>query len=81
MLREDPDCSTENPMFNEIAQDGIGQFIAPGAPWAFSGFERAPAAPAPNLGQHTDEVLLDVVGLSSSELGKLHDQGIVASAE
>jgi 2-methylfumaryl-CoA isomerase len=32
------------------------------------------------LGEHTDEILLDILGLSSSEIGRLHDDGIVASA-
>jgi len=30
------------------------------------------------LGQHTEEVLLDVLGLSAAEFGRLHDKGIVA---
>jgi len=37
--------------------------------------------PAPLLGQHTDEVLLDVLGLDSGAVGRLHDAGIVAGAE
>lgn len=80
MVEEDRDCSTENPMFDTIAQQGVGDIMAAGAPWSFSGFERQPARPAPTLGEHTDEVLADVVGLSASEIGRLHDQGVVASA-
>jgi crotonobetainyl-CoA:carnitine CoA-transferase CaiB-like acyl-CoA transferase len=41
---------------------------------------RVPAAPAPMLGQHTEEVLLDVLGLSAAEFGRLHDDGIVGGA-
>jgi 2-methylfumaryl-CoA isomerase len=33
---------------------------------------------APLLGEHTDEVLLDVLGLSEEELGRLYDKRIVA---
>lgn len=80
MLSEDPDCSIANPMFNEINQSGVGSFIAAGAPWNFSAYERLPAQPAPQLGENTDEVLADVVGLSSAEIGKLHDNGIVSGA-
>ena len=40
---------------------------------------RAPAR-APLLGTHTDEVLDEVLGLSSAEIGRLHDAGLVASA-
>ena len=80
MVDNDPDCSTDNPMFNNIEQPGIGAYMAAGAPWNFSGFERQPAKPAPQLGENTDEVLADIVGLSAAEIGKLHDSGVVAGA-
>ena len=80
MVDSDPDCSIDNPMFNNIEQPGIGAYMAAGAPWNFSGFERQPAKPAPQLGENTDEVLADVVGLSAAEIGKLHDSGVVAGA-
>ena len=38
------------------------------------------AAPAPLLGMHTDDVLADVLDLSTTEIAKLHDDGVVASA-
>ena len=60
---------------------GIGSYMAAGAPWNFSAFERQPAQPAPKLGQQTDEVLADVVGLSSAEIGRLHDDGVIAGPE
>jgi 2-methylfumaryl-CoA isomerase len=41
---------------------------------------RRPVAPAPRLGQHTDEVLSEVLGLAAGEIARLHDQGIVAQA-
>ena len=81
MVDEDPDCSLDNPMFNNVQQAGVGEFMAAGAPWNFSGFERQAASPAPRLGENTDEVLADVVGLSAAEIGRLHDQGVVANAD
>jgi 2-methylfumaryl-CoA isomerase len=33
---------------------------------------------APRLGEHTDEILLDVLKLPSDEVGRLHDAGVVA---
>lgn len=78
MVEEDPDCSEDNPMFSQIEQGGVGNIMAAGMPWDFSAFERRPAQPAPSLGENTDEVLADVVGLSAPEIGKLHDAGIVA---
>ncbi|UZE94683.1 CoA transferase [Alkalimarinus alittae] len=80
MVDTNPDCSADNPMFNQIDQAGVGSHLAAGAPWNFSAFERAPARPAPKLGQHTDEVLTDVLGLDSAQIGKLHDKGVIAGA-
>ncbi len=81
MVDSDPECSLANPMFNDVEQPGIGTYRAAGAPWNFSAFERQEAKPAPKLGGNTDEVLADVVGLSAAEIGKLHDQGIVAGPD
>jgi 2-methylfumaryl-CoA isomerase len=30
---------------------------------------------------HTDEVLADVLGLSGAEIGRLHDDGLVAGSD
>ncbi len=37
-----------------------------------------PVRRAPLLGEHTEEVLAEVLGLDSSEIGRLHDAGTVA---
>jgi 2-methylfumaryl-CoA isomerase len=39
---------------------------------------RRKAQPSMGLGAHTDEILADVLGLSAAEIGRLHDNGIVA---
>jgi 2-methylfumaryl-CoA isomerase len=77
-LAEDTDLSPANPMFSEIDQPGIGRLLTPATPLDFSRVPRLPATPAPRLGQHTDEILLGVLGLSSAEVGALHDAGVVA---
>lgn len=76
-VAEDPRVSAANPMFEEIEQPGIGRFLAAGCMLDFSGAPRGSVRPAPVLGQHTDEVLADVLGLSSAKIGALHDAGIV----
>ncbi|WP_371060127.1 CoA transferase [Rhodosalinus sp. 5P4] len=76
-MEEDPDLSTENPLFTRIDQPGIGELLTPQSPFAFSAARRADPAPAPQLGQHTEEVLADVAGLSSGEIGRLFDKGVV----
>ncbi len=67
-------------MFAEVEQPGIGTYLMPGSPIAFSGAERRPAGRAPRLGEHTDEVLAELLGLSDREIGRLHDEGVVAGA-
>ncbi len=78
LVNEDPRCSPANPMFSRIDQPGVGRILAPGSPLSFSHLDRGAPAAAPTLGQHTDEVLLDVLGMSSTDVGLLHDKGIVA---
>jgi 2-methylfumaryl-CoA isomerase len=77
-IAQDPDLSTDNPMFAEVDQPGIGRLLSPATPLDFSAVPRVPSKPAPRLGQHTDEILLELLGLSSAEVGALHDAGIVA---
>ncbi len=77
-LRDDPDLSPENPMFSEVEQPGIGRYPVPGTPFDFSAAPREAAAPAPELGAHTEEILADVAGLPAGEIGRLFDAGVVA---
>ncbi|MGF1597982.1 MAG: CoA transferase [Acidimicrobiales bacterium] len=81
LVSEDPRCGVGNPMFSRIDQPGVGRVLAPGSPLAFSNIERRQTVPAPRLGEHTDEILLDVLQLSPHDLGLLHDKGIVAGAD
>lgn len=77
-IESDPDCSLDNPTFEMLNQPGIGNYLMPGTPLNFGEVERLPVRPAPRLGEHTDEILLDILGLSETEVGTLHDEGIVA---
>ena len=78
LVEHDPRCSTNNPMFAEVEQPGIGTYLMPGAPAVFSATDRLPPRRAPLLGEHTDEVLAGVLTLSDAEIGRLHDAGVVA---
>ncbi|MGI8593379.1 MAG: CoA transferase [Solirubrobacteraceae bacterium] len=78
LVDEDPRCSTENPMFEMVDQPGIGSYLVPGSPLEFGAFDRVPVRPAPALGEHTDEVLSDLLGLTDAEIGRLHQDGVVA---
>ena len=67
-----------NPMFSRVAQPDIGTLWSAASPYDFKGAARLPAKPAPRLGQHTDEILSDILKLSDGEIGKLHDAKVVA---
>lgn len=79
-VQNDPDLSTENPMFEEITQMGLGRFPVPGHAANFSDLERESPQPAPVLGENTEEILSEVTGLDDTEIARLFDQGIVATS-
>ena len=79
LVASDPACSTANPLFTTIEQPGIGKYLAPGIPLDFSSAPRSPAQPAPRLGEHTEDVLKRILGLSNAEYAALHEKGVVAS--
>lgn len=77
-VSEDPDLSENHPMFAQVEQPGIGRYLMPGLPVEFGAFGREAPRRAPELGEHTDEILAEIVGLSGAEIGRLHDAGVVA---
>ena len=77
LVENDERCSPANPMFQEVEQPGIGTYLMPSTPLNFEACERLPPRRAPLLGEHTDEILADVLGLSDGEIGRLYDDGIV----
>lgn len=63
----------------EADQPGIGNVVSARSPLR-TGAGYGEAVVAPWLGEHTDEVLSQVLGLSDAQLGRLHDRGVVRSA-
>ena len=78
LVSEDPRCSTDNPMFAEVEHPGIGTYLMPATPLDFSRTPRVSVQRAPLLGENTDEVLAELLGLSSREVQHLHEKGVVA---
>jgi 2-methylfumaryl-CoA isomerase len=78
LITEDPRCSTVNPMFAEVEHPGVGKYLMPGSPLDFSEAPRLPVRRAPLLGENTDEILSDLLNLTSGEIARLHDKRIVA---
>ncbi|WP_040525286.1 CoA transferase [Gordonia effusa] len=61
----------------DVEQPNVGTVISSSSPIRFDSHYSG-SVPAAELGQHTDEVLAEVLGLSDAELGRLHDAGTVA---
>ena len=78
-LDVDPDLTEDNPLFKKILQPDAGEFLVPKHPANFSKVENSDATPAPALGEHTEEILGDVLNLSDLEIANLFDDGVVAS--
>jgi 2-methylfumaryl-CoA isomerase len=77
-LSWDRDTVLDNPMFTVLDQPGIGRYPVAASPVQFGAAPRPAPNPAPLLGQHTDEILAGILGLSRAEIGKLHDDKVVA---
>ncbi len=76
-LVRDPACSTDNPLFTLAEQPGVGEMLLAGIPLQFGALVRTPSQPSPQLGQHTEEVLTELLGLDGAQYGRLHDRGVV----
>lgn len=70
----------DNPLFSYVLQRGVGEYLTPGLPLVFSGMPDSATRPAPALGEHTEEVLSDTLGLTIAQIGKLIDDRIVGRA-
>ena len=81
LVNEDRRATVNNPMFDKIDQPGVGRILAPGSPLSFSEIDRGQPTVAPRLGEHTDEILLEMLSMTSTEVGKLHDNGVVAGPQ
>ena len=87
LVETDLRCSPDAGLFCEVDQPGIGPYLTPVSPLSLGegGDSAADALSggvlAPVLGEHTDEVLSDWLGLSSAEISRLHDKGIVSGAD
>jgi len=74
----DPDLFVDNPIFSPVTQPSGFTYPSAGTSLRIPWEPRVAVQAAPRLGEHTDEILADILGLSSSEIGQLHKQGLVA---
>jgi 2-methylfumaryl-CoA isomerase len=80
VVEKNPDCSTQNPMFSMVDHPGVGTYLTPASPLEFGALERPETVRAPLLGEHTDEILGEVLGMGEREIGRLHDARVVAGS-
>ncbi len=71
----------DNPLFESVAHPSGLSYPAAGPAAVLADRQRAPLAPAPRLGEHSDEILAQVLGLSIGEIGRLHDDKLVAGVD
>jgi crotonobetainyl-CoA:carnitine CoA-transferase CaiB-like acyl-CoA transferase len=64
-----------------VAIAGLGDVLVPSAPHHMTGARVAPRGPAPALGEHTREILSEVLGLPDTEIQAFIDDGVVNAAE
>lgn len=57
LLSEDPRASASNPLLAEVTHPGLGTYLTAASPLRFGAGDSVPPQPAPELGQHTAEVL------------------------
>jgi 2-methylfumaryl-CoA isomerase len=70
-----PEATPE--LFQTIEHPSGTSYPAPGAAVTFADKNRETVRPAPQIGQHTEEVLADVMGYSQGQIAKLVDGGVV----
>jgi 2-methylfumaryl-CoA isomerase len=80
LVEEDPRCSTENEMWEVVEHPGVGSYLMPGTPLDFSAVPRVPVRRAPQLGEHTEAVLAELLGMTTAEIGHLERDGVVRCA-
>lgn len=68
----------ERGFFARLEHPEVGVQTHAGIPWRLGNSPNGVASPAPCMGQHTDEILRDIVGLSDDEVQSLKARGILS---
>jgi crotonobetainyl-CoA:carnitine CoA-transferase CaiB-like acyl-CoA transferase len=62
---------TERRWFRRLTREDIGTHRYNGYAWRFAGCELKPSSPPPRLGEHADDVLAELLGLTPAEIAEL----------
>ncbi|WP_336962633.1 CoA transferase [Sphingobium aquiterrae] len=74
----DPRLFTANPLFQTLTHASGLTYPTSGPAATLTGEDRGAVAIAPRLGEHTDQILAELLSLDSGAIGRLHDEGLVA---
>ncbi len=77
LVNNDVDISQESQFFQKCSHPLVGTYPVCSGASDFKGIENEPACIGPTLGQHTDEILAEILGLGEEAIGRLHDRGVV----
>jgi formyl-CoA transferase len=76
-LAADPHVAARDMLIEVPRPDGGDPMLVVGNPVKLSRMSEGPVARFPSLGQHTDEVLRELLGLADAELAELREQGVI----
>ncbi len=76
-LERDPHLAARG-VIERLEHPVVGPMAHIGVPWIAHDGPNGVASPAPTLGQHTDEVLRDYLGLDAAEVASLRDAGALS---
>ena len=68
-------------MLEWIDHPQFGRIVVPNSPLRLHGTDPLPSVPSPTLGQHTSEILSDMLGLEAADIRQLEADGVVGKSE
>lgn len=77
LLQEDSRCSPDNPIFGRISHPAFGETLTPASQLRFANSADVALARAPVLGEHTDDVLRDVLGFDAARIAAARRNGLI----
>jgi crotonobetainyl-CoA:carnitine CoA-transferase CaiB-like acyl-CoA transferase len=75
-LQDDPQI-IENDYLVDFEHPTVGKVKIPGYPIHFSDSSAQTTSAAPELGEHTDEILIEVGEYSKDEINRFREEGVV----